>query len=385
LAFIGVTGGQNMLRCGYILGSRADWLWFLGFPYLAIAIALSCYHWLPAIAWASIALWITIPHHLATWLRTYGLSEDWQRWKGPLIVGPLVIAGMTLVGLRLAPTTVALVTMLWDHQHSLMQQHGLSRIYDFKARTGVPLTGRFDLLLHWFLYVNMLITAPLFVRLWAGEVYQWRLPVTPAALAWIQHVSWGGTAAYLLVYVGHALWCVGTGHAVNPVKYLFIGSSYMLWYFTSWHTDSFLVFGIAHRLMHGVQYIVIVNSYLGHKLEIFRRPSALKESEVNPVEEKPAPLGWLLRSYRLTHFIGIAAVYALLYQILILQPIDQFGFGVVTFMAVGDAPRLGITSFTHDMGYDLVAAALIQGLPITHYFFDSFVWKVSDAKVQQGL
>jgi hypothetical protein len=188
---------------------------------------------------------------------------------------------------------------------------------------------------------------------------------------------------YLLVYLGHSLACVRAGHAVNPVKYLFIGSSYFLWYFTSWHTDSFLVFGIAHRLMHGVQYIVIVNSYLGHKLANTSQPSGREESIVEPVKAKPAPLGWLLRSYRATHFMGIAVIYALLYQMLILQPLDNFGFGVVSFMDIGAAPRLA--AITHEAGYDLFAATLLQGVPIAHYFFDSFIWKVSDANVQQGL
>jgi hypothetical protein len=107
-----------MFRTGYILDRRADSFWFLGFPFLAIGIALACHEWFPAIALASIGLWITIPHHLATWLRTYGLREDWQRWKGPLIVGPLVVIGTTMVGLRLAPMTLLVLGLLWDHQHS---------------------------------------------------------------------------------------------------------------------------------------------------------------------------------------------------------------------------------------------------------------------------
>src|SRR5437879_4050786 len=107
-----------MLRTGYILDWRADWLWFLGFPFLAIGIALACYHWLPVVALASVGLWITIPHHWATWWRTYGLSEDWRRWKGPLIAGPLLVMGTTMLALRVAPTTLLVLSLLWDHQHS---------------------------------------------------------------------------------------------------------------------------------------------------------------------------------------------------------------------------------------------------------------------------
>ena len=73
------------------------------------------------------------------------------------------------------------------------------------------------------------------------------------------------TGLYICAYVGHAVQCVRQGYALNPIKYLFITTSYGLWYFTSWHTNSVLVHGIAHRLMHGVQYIVIVYYYVDHK------------------------------------------------------------------------------------------------------------------------
>jgi hypothetical protein len=364
-----------MFRIGYILSWRADCVWFLAFPLFGIAVALACHRWLPAVAQASVGLWITIPHHLATWLRTYGLREDWQRWKGPLIVGPLVVLGTTLLGLRLAPKTLLLLTLLWDHQHSLMQQHGLARIYDFKARTGGPRTGRYDLLLHWFLYCNMLVTAPLFVQLWGPELYQWPLPFAPDTLWWIQCLSWGATTVYLLIYAGHAWRCVRSGYALNPLKYVFVASSYFLWYFTSWHTDSVLVFSIAHRLMHGVQYMVIVNSYLCRKL------SHVGDSGDSEPALLPLLTCWRLPSHRAMAFIGMAVVYILLYQLAVLEPFDELGFGVVNFMSVG-APRTGAA---HAAGYDLFAATLINALPVTHYYFDSFIWKVSDSKVQQGL
>ena len=367
-----------MIRIGYIVNPRADLLCFLGFPFLCITVALASYHWLPAVAWASIAVWVTVPHHLATWLRTYGLAEDWRRWKTHLIIGPAVIFGLALVGLKWAPTTIMIVATLWDHQHSLMQQHGLARIYDFKARTGAPFSGRFDLLLHWFLYVNMLVTAPLFGLLWVREVYAWGIPITPDSMKWFQTMSWFATGAYVLVYLGHTVWCARAGIPLNPLKYLFIGSSYFLWYFTSWHTDSFLVFGIAHRLMHGVQYIMIVHSYLGHKLA-----ASTGDQQAEGVSSK---LLRILSSWGAWGFIGIGTLYAVAYQFVLLQPLDVLGFGVFNFMAVyGSVPSMGLNGISRETGYDLFASTMIQAVPITHYYFDSFIWKVSDVKIQQGL
>lgn len=374
-----------MLRSGYILNSRADWVWFLGLPYVAIAFAMACHSWLPMMALASVGLWISIPHHLATWLRTYALREDWERWKPALVIGPLVVLGTTALGMSLAPKTLLFVSLLWDHQHSLMQQHGLARIYDFKACAGGPHTGRFDLALHWFLYGNMLITSPLFFRLWGPELYLWQVPLAPQVLLWIQYLSWGALGTYLFIYFIYTALAVRAGEVLNPVKYLFLFSSYFLWYYTSWHTDSLLVFGIAHRLMHGVQYIVIVNSYLGRKLEPDLAPAATADGPPQSRTLLPSRLERLLASHTAWAFLALGFVYVLFYQFLVLRPLDELGFGVLNFMAVGPQPRPGMSDMSRASSYDLFAATLIQAIPMTHYFIDSFIWKVSDRKVQQGL
>src|SRR5688572_21128228 len=146
-----------MFRTGYILNPRADAVWFLGLPFMAVLFALGCQQWLPYVAVASINLWITVPHHYASWVRTYGMPEVWQRFKDRLIIGPVIILLFTAIGLLAAPITLLLLVTAWDHQHSIMQQHGFGRIYDFKADTGLATTRRFDLALHWILYSHMFL------------------------------------------------------------------------------------------------------------------------------------------------------------------------------------------------------------------------------------
>lgn len=378
-----VMGGP--LRMGYIISPKSDLVWFLGLPFVAIAVALICHQWLPLMALASIGLWITIPHHFATWLRTYGLQEDWDRWKQPLIYGPLAVMAATFLGMRYAPATLLLVTLLWDHQHSVMQQYGLARIYDVKARTGGPHGARFDFWLNWILYCNMLLTAPLFVRLWGAEAYRWSLPITTQTLVWIQDGSYLLTALFLVVYLVQVIVSVRASQALNPIKFLFMGSSYFLWYFTSWQTDSLLAFGVAHRLMHGVQYIVFVNSYLGKKSQ---QPDSVvshngqRRTWSMHIRES---LLKLLRSRRTATFLALGGLYVIFYQLLLLRPLDELGFGIVNFMGVGPQPRPGMSDVSRASAYDLFAMTLIQALPVTHYYFDSFIWKVRDAKVQQGL
>lgn len=367
------TGPNAGWQSGWILDPRRDAVWFLGLPLLAFALAMGCHAWLPFVALASVNLWITIPHHFATWARTYGLKEDWQRWKERLIVGPVLIGVVALAGHRWAPTTLLLLVTMWDHQHSIMQQHGFARIYDFKARAGAETTGRFDLCLGWILYGNMFLNAPLFVQYWVRELFKWQLPVSLATVQVVQLVSWSVTVVALCVYVAHVVWCLRDGHAVNPVKLLFLVASYALWYGTAWTTNSILIFGIAHRLMHGLQYIVIVRMYLTRK-SVAGQADGLSRR--------------LFGSGGLWKFVGLSLLYALVFQLLVGQPrpLETFGFGEVDFDVLYRAiPELGLGEFTSRETYGLFATAMVDVVAMVHYYFDSFIWRVSDRRVQEGL
>jgi hypothetical protein len=361
-----------MFRTGYILGGRADLFWFLGLPFIGIALALVSQQWLPAVALASANLWITVPHHFATWMRTYGLSDDFARFRDQLIVGPILLLLMALAGLAWAPLTVAMVVILWDHQHSIMQQHGFARIYDFKAGTGAPSTRQFDLGLNCMLYINLLLTAPLFATLWIRWIYRWGFQVSPATVHAVQTASWVVTAVFLVIYTAHVSWCVWHGHPVNPIKYLFIGASFFLWYFTAWQSASWLVHGIAHRVMHGLQYIVIVYWYARRKLERTAQPDH-----------------WWARVFRPGHvaaFAGLCILYAGAFQLITRQPLDAFGLGIVNFVDGSQGiPEHGLGGIDYRGGYDLFATALISTAGLTHYYFDSFIWKVRDRQTQEGL
>jgi hypothetical protein len=361
-----------VFRTGFILNRRSDAVWFLGLPFLAVGAALAAREWLPAVAAASVALWITIPHHFATWLRTYGFTDEWRRWKDRLVLGPIVILGATLVGLKYAPLTVLLLVMLWDHQHSVMQQFGFARIYDFKARTGAPLTARFDLALNGVLYVNLFLTTPFFTEAWVRELYRWGVPVTLGAVELVHGMSWIVTGLFAVVYVGHVGWSVANGYSVNPVKYAFIAASYFLWYFVAWNTSSFLLYQIAHKIMHGVQYIVIVYWYIRRKVERAGTGTSV--------------LAYVAQPGNVKAFLLMAVLYAFVYKLIIGGGLEEFGFGVVNVTLPYDSVKeLGLAGMTYGRGYDLFAAALIQSLALVHYYFDSFIWKVRDEKTQSGL
>ena len=339
----------------YIIDRKSDWIYFLALPFAAVVAGLLAHDHLPGGAVAAVAVWITVPHHFVTWLRVYGAAAEFNRFRDRFIFGPVALIAMAYLAMRYAPLSLVLIVTLWDHQHSIMQQYGFARIYDFKAKAGSSLTVGFDLALNWVLFVNMLVVAPLWSVIWVRMLHEWRIPVSADSVHLIQSVSWIIAIGYLAVYVVHAVWCARHGHALNPMKYLFLFASYFLWYFTSFNTTYLLVWAVAHRIMHGVQYIVMVYHYMRNKLVRTGGDSAFHAFFVKPGNVKA--------------FLLLCAAYALVYHALVQGYTRDFGFGIVGY----------------NTNFDLFSYSLLSSFALLHYYYDAFIWKVRTKDVQEGL
>lgn len=345
-----MTSATAIFRQGYIVDRRNDYIWFLALPFVAVLFALLAQEYLPGDGRALIAFFVTTPHHCATWLRVYGSPLEFRRQRERLILGPILLIGLAYGLVRLAPFALLLIVFLWDHQHSIMQQYGFSRVYDFKAKTGAPSTPKFDLYFNWIFFVNMLVVSPLWSIYWLRLLHEWHLPLSTATVLLVQQISWTVTIGYGAVFLGHLVWCIYHGYPLNPLKYLFLLASYFLWYYTSFTTGYLLVFVIAHRIMHGIQYLVMV--YFYNRNEVQRRGG---DSRL---------LTYLGQPRHLKAFVFVCAVYALAFELL--TKIEERGF-----------------SFGDDI--DLLGYSLISSFALIHYYFDSFIWKVRRPEVQHAL
>jgi len=365
-------GPKAIFKSGYILNPRADVVWFLSLPFWALGLALAAHHWLPAMAELSVALLVTAPHQFATWLRTYGFRDERQRWSIQLVAAPILIFSLTLVGLYYSPLTVVLLTFLWDHQHSLMQQHGFARIYDFKAEAGAPSTRRYDLALSWILYLTLFLTTPLWTEIWVRQLYQLDIQISASAVHTVHLVCWSALAVFAVFYLRHLWWCVTNGYHLNPLKYVFLGSSYFLWFFASCYGQSLLLYAIAHRLMHGLQYEVIVHSYIQRKAS---RSGITK-----------GVMAAMARPGNVMLFVMLGLIYAVMYQFVGGGGLEVFGFGVVNFAVQYDSiQEFGFGTLNSQRQIEVFGLGVITSLAILHYYYDSFIWKVRDTKVQTGL
>ena len=350
-----MTSIAATFRRAYIIDPRTDVIWFLALPFVAVAAALLCQEYLPGESVAAIALWVTVPHHFVTWLRVYGSPTEFNRWRERFVLGPVLLVLMVYVANLYASLTLVLILTLWDHQHSLMQQYGFGRIYDFKAKAGAAITGKFDLAFNWIFFVNMLVVSPLFSVIWVRMFYELYVPISADTVRLVHQVSWTIASAYLVMYVGHVIWCVRQGYTLNPLKYVFFVSSYFLWYYTSFSTNYLLVFAVAHRLMHGLQYIVMVYFYLRNKVQRMGGESAF--------------LAYIGKAGNLKAFVLLCAAYALVFHAMSEGYTRDFGFGVIGY----------------NTNYDLFSYSLVASFSLLHYYYDSFIWKVRKKEVQEGL
>jgi len=198
-----------------------------------------------------------------------------------------------------------------------------------------------------------------------------RVPLSVSFVDALLMVSQVVLVGYLIVYMWHLWRTHQAGAIINPVKYVFIFASYFLWYFVAWNTNSILLHAVAHRLMHGVQYIVMVYSFMRKSQEkgTFRKGLWSKLTG-------PGHLRW---------FLAGGVLYAVLFQLVINRPLDEFGFGVVNFAPYPAIDEFGVPAMDYASGYALFSQMMIYAYGLMHYYLDSFIWKVSDKQTQKGL
>ena len=333
---------------GYIVSQRSDALWFVTLPFLAFAAAMLAEAQLPAVWAVAVSFVVTVPHQGVTFLRVYASPAELRRWPRRLVAGPLILIPAVAWMSQFDPWSLVLILTLWDHQHSIMQQYGFGRIYDFKAGTGGERTPRFDFYLNWVLFVNMLIVSEVFTRFWIRLLLEAGFTPSPEMVQNLHAASWSFTAIYLVFYVGHVIGTLREGRSINPGKYLFLAASYFLWYSLAFATVSLVVWSIGHRIMHGIQYIVMVYFYNRNNIERTGGDSALLRYLGQPGAGHVAA------------FVGACGLYAVAFWQLSLE-----------------------RHFSQD--YDIFAYSLISSFALLHYYMDAFIWKIRRPELSDNL
>jgi Flp pilus assembly protein TadD len=308
----------------------------------------------------------SLGHHLPGFMRAYGDRELF--WRYPwrfLAVPPLVF---TLALLFTPPTWLAehlhipwrhlhgleLVLLVWGTWHGLMQTYGFMRIYDIKRGIHDRWSARLD---HW-LCLAVFIAGVVFsdARVFGIAKAMWESGLPIFGPEWLARARMVVGIAGLLIFVAYIL-NLGRqyrlGQPVSWVKLLLIGTTGWFYWYTGRLSVNVLI-GIAmFEIYHAVQYYAIVWVY---NRKLFERAG-----------DRFGFLGFLFRDRWTMLGLYLAAIGA---------------YSSIRFFTV-DANAY-IFSGTSENAYQWLVAVFVTS-SFLHFYFDGFIWKVSERKTQENL
>ncbi len=355
-------------RPRWIVSAGWDLSYILITPLLIVPVVMILsQRWLSAeeISLAAIAF-ASLGHHLPGFMRAYGDRDLFARYRLRfLLVPPLVFAiallfspPSLLANLWHLPWThlhgLELILLVWGTWHGLMQTYGFMRIYDVRMGVNDKLTARLD---HW-LCLSVFVAGVAFSdsRMFGVADAMWQVGLPLFGPDWI---------TWIRMAVGTAGLCVLAAYAINQVrlrqqgvplswiKLLLIGTTGWFYWFTG-RLSTNLIVGLAmFEIYHAIQYDAIVWIY---NRKLFQRAG-----------DRFGALGFLFRDRwtMLGIYLGAIAAYS-----------------SIRYFSV-DAHAYVFRSDSIDSHQWLVALFVTSSM--LHFYFDGFIWKVSEKKTQQNL
>ena len=360
-------------RQAWILSPAQDALLVVGAPLLTLAAAVATFGYFGAAdATAYIVLLhvvFTVAHHLPTFIRVYGDTDLFRRFKWTFVLAPvfpLAFAAAALAYLNGHEYPVENVMFLWvllalwDPWHFLMQHYGFTRIYDRYNAAPKKLAARMDLALSasWFVFI-MLASGEWVANVLEDLFLTANVPlaaVLPSAA--IEILTKLALAAACVATVGYGVylaWCRRQGFVVSRVKLalfvtmfgvMFIAYTPNAW-ILSWAPGwtfavGFAVIGVVHM----TQYLAIVWRY--------NRSLAAQEGRAR---------GGVFRALHRRGGWLIGGAY------------------VALCLAYGGA----LTSQHESRLLMSVLLALGFTSTLLHYYFDGFIWKLRHRQNRENL
>ena len=88
----------------------------------------------------------------------------------------------------------------------------------------------------------------------------------------------------------------------------------------------------------------------------------------------------LLHHFSLWRFLLLAVIYTLAFHLATGAGIEEFSFGLVKQLQADP-----ILQYSPEQAKGFYAVTAINAVAAVHYYVDSFIWKVSDTRTQEGL
>ena len=355
-------------RQTWIVSAWWDLAYVVVTPLLIVPVVLILVrHWLtPEEVSLAVISFASLGHHLPGFMRAYGDRELFARYRWRFLLCPWMVLGLAL--LFSPPSILAdalgipwkhlhgleLILLVWGTWHGLMQTYGFMRIYDLRMGINDRWAARLD---HWLCLV--VFTAGVVfsdARTFglANSMWQVGLPLFgPEWLRWTRIAVGGVGLCVLALYLVHLAARFRRGQAVSLLKLLLIGATGWFYWYTGQLSTNLLI-GIAmFEIYHAVQYYAIVWIY---NRRLFKRAG-----------DRFGPLGFLFRDRWTMLGVYLAAVAA---------------YSSIRYFTL-DASE-SIYRGTSDDAYQWLMALFVTS-SFLHFYFDGFIWKVSERKTQENL
>ncbi|MEX2140655.1 MAG: tetratricopeptide repeat protein [Pirellulales bacterium] len=334
-------------RSPWIISPFYDLAYLIAAPLAIIPlVSLATWYLSSEQIWLFAASFASIGHHLPGFMRAYGDRELFWRFRWRFVLMPPVI--LAVVGLMAWQElhAVEVLLLVWATWHVLMQTYGFMRIYDLK-RGSVDLTAaRLDLLLCVSAFAAGFVFSDGRMHGLMEALWKSGLPLIDAG--WLTVARWlcGSFAvAVLMVYAFHVLRS-SRRRGVSYIKVIFaVSNAGVYWVVGTVTTD--LLIGIAiFEIFHALQYNAVVWTY--NRRAVSQNPGRF------------GPLGFLFHDGWVLIGVYLAAIAA---------------FGSMRY-------------WSDDVSDPVFKAALLAILTTStalHFYFDGFIWKVSERKTQASL
>jgi Tfp pilus assembly protein PilF len=365
---VSTTSATAAPRRPWIVSPAWDLFYLVLTPLLIVpAVLVAARQWLrPEDIYLAVISFASLGHHLPGFMRAYGDSELFARFRWRFLMAPPLIFALALVFTPPAALASALhlpwthlhglelILLAWGTWHGLMQTYGFMRIYDIRRGENDRYAARLDHSLCLMIFVAGVVFSDTRMFGVASSMWQCGLPLFgPATLAALRWIVGGLSAIVLTLYAIHLAGRVRRGMSINWVKLLLAASTgWFYWYCGRLSTN--LLIGIAmFEIYHAVQYNAIVWIYNRRLLE--------------KAGERFGPLGFMFRDRATMLGIYLAAIAA---------------YSSIRFVTATAGDRM--FSGDVDNARQWLIAAFVTS-SFLHFYYDGFIWKVSERKTQDNL
>ncbi|MEM9351840.1 MAG: tetratricopeptide repeat protein [Planctomycetota bacterium] len=277
---------RNGLTARPLAANLSGWTWIVSPRWDLAYLVLPPLAVVPILGWLStnwfgpeqislvVIAFASLGHHLPGFLRAYGDSDLFARYRWRFLLAPPIAFGVAL--LFTPPAMVRetlgmswthlhgleLLLLFWGTWHGLMQTYGLMRIYDVRAGVTTPWSARLDHGLCLLIFTAGVVFSD--TRVFGiGQVMAaaGATPPAPAMLSGLRITVASIGLVLLLLYTLECLRRMRTGEPLNPTKLLLAGvTGWFYWYCGRLTTN--LAIGIAmFEVYHALQYNAIVWFY----------------------------------------------------------------------------------------------------------------------------